>query len=644
MADGPQLGGPPRAAGIRRGCKLMKHLARSLVATLVLFGVPRSSGASAPAPGTQGRKTEKPKGASPAAGANRQEILARLLGLLYSTVQDSKKWDDHVAAARVQAQVADLTWEADSLTARAHLAQAWETAGSIKDEAGQSPHFSESKRAEARRELMLIARRRDPELASRWLAEMAGEAEERRDGTRRGVFDDRTERSAVLLRMAAETVRENPQAAAELAVASLRDGISFGLQNVLLSLQARDFDLARKVFGAAMSRLRASGMTDPGELLILHSYLYTPGMVIGANQTPHEGSFSLSVSRELPATKAPATLDPALAQAFLALAADILISSPLPSSTADPGAAARAQISVIQVVIGEIAKHFPDKASILKARMADIAQDAQFKPAPPDAESAAGPGSTADPEQDAVGQYVSSLEERAKKETDPLARDQLYARAALAAGADNYERSLGLAQKVRDSALRRSLESVVRYRAAVHFALTGEMEKSYVINTGNDDPLHRASSLVVGAQRLATTGKTSTADQWLREASDLVRKAEDGEGQARVMLGAAAVYIKFDGASALESLTQAVKFINSAPAMPADGRAPLNRRFSGLPFGDFIYETAGFGLDSVISASDLESFERMLTALNEISSAERRGLAIVLLCRRHLRSAEPPTR
>lgn len=624
----------------------MKNITAQLLLLLMLAGQQAAPSAAGPQERpARAPAASKQKSSQPPPAATRRALLERLLGLLRSTADDSRKWDDRVAAARVQAQVADLTWDADAPSARAHLLQAWETAASIKEDGERSEYFNNSKRAGARRELMLIARRREPQLAEAWLAEMAGEADERRGEKGRGVFDDRTERSAVLLRMAADTVRDNPQAAAELAVASLRDGISFGLQSVLLSLQARDFDLARKVFRAAMSRLRASGVTDPGELLILHSYLYTPGVVVGASQTPQEGSFSLSISKDQPAGGAPpATLDPGMARAFLGLAADVLSNAPLPSSTADPQAAARAQTGVIQVLIGEIAKQFPEKATMLRARLAGIAQDAQFKPAPPDPEAAVSAAAAADSEGGAVGQYVSSLEERAKKESDPLARDQLYARAALAADAEHYERSLELAHKVRDAALRRGLESVVRYRAAVYFVSAGDMEKSYVINAANDDPLHRASCLVVGAQRLVDKGKTATADQWLREAAELVNKARDDEGQARVMLGAAAAYIKFDVPSALESLNRAVKYINAAPTLSTDERAPLNRRFSGLPFGDFTYETTGFGLDSVISASDIEAFERLLTALNDISSAERRGLAIVLLCRRHLRAAEPPPR
>jgi hypothetical protein len=272
----------------------------------------------------------------------------------------------------------------------------------------------------------------------------------------------------------------------------------------------------------------------------------------------------------------------------------------------------------------------------LKARAENIARDAQFKPSPPNPEINTGMNAAAASGQDIVEQYVSSLEEKAEKEVDPLARDQIYATAALAAGAEHYERSLRLAQNIRDKTLMLNLRSVIRYRAALHFALAGNLEKAYEINAGNDDPLQRASCLVVGAQRLSKAGKLLVADQWLREATELVKKTEDGEGAARVMLGVAAAYIKFDPATAMESLSLAVKLINSSPVMPLEGRAPYTPRFSGLPFGDFTYNTTGFGLDSLISASKIEEFDRILALLNNITSAERRGLAIVLLCRRHL--------
>ena len=118
---------------------------------------------------------------------------------------------------------------------------------------------------------------RAPELAEKWLDEMAREADEGRGDGPRGAFDDRTGRSTVLLQMAIQAADSDPKAAAGLATESLRDGVSFGFQWALIKIQEKDFDLGRPVFRAALTRLRIAGVQDPNELLILYSYLYTPG-------------------------------------------------------------------------------------------------------------------------------------------------------------------------------------------------------------------------------------------------------------------------------------------------------------------------------------------------------------------------------
>src|SRR6185503_2398947 len=58
----------------------------------------------------------------------------RIILLLRSTAEESKKWDDRQLAARVQAEVADLTWEADSGLAGVYLQTAWDTARDICNE------------------------------------------------------------------------------------------------------------------------------------------------------------------------------------------------------------------------------------------------------------------------------------------------------------------------------------------------------------------------------------------------------------------------------------------------------------------------------------------------------------------------------
>ncbi len=117
-------------------------------------------------------------------------------------------------------------------------------------------------------------------------------------------------RSAVLLETALGIAKENPQAAASLAIDSLRDGISFGWQTVLIALQAESGNLAERVLRAALNRLVTVGK---------------------------------SASTIAPAAQS----NPALAAEFLRVATGLLLNAPLPSATPNPPVTARAQISVI---------------------------------------------------------------------------------------------------------------------------------------------------------------------------------------------------------------------------------------------------------------------------------------------------------
>src|SRR5258708_3893889 len=171
------------------------------------------------------------------------KISQRAVDVLRATADDSRNWKNAAAAAMTQAQVADLTWEVDPETATAYLTQAWETSAKVSDDTQTgSPRIS-SARTSTKREILLVARKRSPDLAKRWLDLMTKEAESDSRQKDRGVFDDRTRRSTVLLEMALSIAQQDPNGASELAKESLDDGISFGLQDVLIAIQQQSFDL-----------------------------------------------------------------------------------------------------------------------------------------------------------------------------------------------------------------------------------------------------------------------------------------------------------------------------------------------------------------------------------------------------------------
>lgn len=576
----------------------------------------------------------------------REQQITRILSLLRVTADDAKNWPDAAAASKFQAQTADVLWDAEADIARSLLIKAWDRAGSIEDVKSERSRFrNDSLRTEARRDVILVARKRAPELARKWLGQMAEEAEQAK--TERGAFDDRTPRSTALLQMALQIVDEDPNAAASLLTESLQDGISFGFQQVLIRIQEKNVELSHHVFRAALARLRTNGMLDPNELLILYAYLYTPGRVVAANANADPGHIQLAVGRNRPQIVAAAQLDPALATEFLRLAANLLINAPLPVTTADSTLAARAQFSVINTLMGPISEHLPELAVALQTRAQQIATDASFstvrQSAPPNTPPSL-PGETSATYAD---RRVDLLEEAARNESYSLGRDIAYAKAALATTVEKYIRGWDLANKIEDRSLRDNVGNWLTYRAALHSIKVNNLERAYELAGKNSDPIQRAASLIVGAQGLIKAKDTTRAGQWLHEARSLIRKVEPDEDSVHVSFGISSAFGQFDKVTAFEVFSEAVRQLGKVTLGRRDeDRAPSVTRFSGLETpAVFTYGTEGFSLRAAIDAFGPEQFEDVLGIVNRIPQPDLHGVAIMTLCRKYLRAtAKGPRR
>ena len=571
----------------------------------------------------------------------REQQVTRILAVLSGVANDARNWTDAAAASKVQAQIADVIWDADTDIARGYLIRAWETAGKVElPKQERSPFRNQSPRTEARREVILVARKRAPDLSKKWLQQMAQESEQ--DQHDRGAFDDRTPRSTLLLQMALQIVQDEPEAAAGLAIESLQDGISFGFQQVLIRIQEKNVELSQRVFRAALSRLRTTGMLDPNELLILYAYLYTPGRILAANTDGNTGHVQVAVGRNQPQIAAAAQLNPALALDFLQLAANLLINAPVPATTANPALAARSQLSAINAIMGPISERLPELAVALQTRAQQISTEAQLSTVPQSAPAntpASVPGETS-------GSYaerrVDLLEEAARNENYTIGRDIAYAKAALATTVQNYARGWNLAAKIDDDSLRDNVKNWLTYRATLHFVSQSNLDKAYELAGKNNDPIQQAASLVVGAQQLIKIKDTTRANQWLLEARSLIRKGDPDETSVHVAFGIVSAFGKFDRITAFEVLTEAVRQMGKTKLGPADeDRVPLLKRFSGFESSaDFTYGTEGFSLRAAISAFGPEQFEDVLGIVNRITPTELHGMAIIELSKKYLKTTE----
>jgi hypothetical protein len=563
-------------------------------------------------------------------------LLARIVDVLSSTADEAKKWDDKGIAARTQAQIADLLWDADREPAINYLKAAWTTATSVKEpKRDRSEVVNPSLRNAIRRDVLLVARKRAPQLASQWLEEIVEESKsiEKKD---RGTFDDRSARSSVLLQMAYELVANNPRVAADLLVESLSDGISFNFQSTLIRLQQKDLALAETVFRAALVRLRAVGMSDPNEIFILYSYLYTPGRVLGAGTSDSRQQAQLAIGgpQVTPVSRA----NPALAREFLGIASDLLVSAPLPESNAQ--IAARMHVSAIAMLLREVTDQLPDKAALLRARAHQLDAEAQFStasiPRAPDLPESR-PGES---QESFAERRVDLLEETAAKGRDGLTRDIGYAKAAVATTVERYQRGLDLAGKIDDKTLRNGVRSWLIYRAVLHLIDAGAIDDAARLNSKNDNAVQRAACLVIGAQRLLKVKDTVRATEWLREAGAIVKRSESNEGLAPIALGIVSTYGRFDIQASLDWFVYAVKLLREAPPASLNSdNAPTLQRIAGVTSNTNLTRgTGGFSLQSAVTVFPPEHFEQILYVLNELSPRETRGMAVMTLCQNFLRS------
>jgi tetratricopeptide (TPR) repeat protein len=289
----------------------------------------------------------------------------------------------------------------------------------------------------------------------------------------------------------------------------------------------------------------------------------------------------------------------------------------------------------------KLSQALPEQAVLLQGRLRQMEADAQFVATEPTQADGTG-RREGESQQDYAERHVDSLEEQARKETDPLRRDIAYAKAAIATGPERYERAVSLAEKIRDESLSRNLTNWLSSRSSLYFAGAGNFDRAYELLKKNDDATQRAVCLVVGAQNLVKAKDPLRAGQWLQEARSIINDAEPDEALARVALGAVYAYAQFDQMRALELLDDAVKLMNRSPlASAADEKAPQVERFSGFANADYTRGTQGFGLNAAVGAFGAARFDGVLSSIDKITNAELRGGAIVTLCRNAMR-AEPP--
>lgn len=595
----------------------------------------------------QTSKTDSSNADAKSVENSKQETLnLRIIQVLKQTADEAKGWEDVGVSSKVQAQIADLLWDFEPLVAEIYLKRAWDKAKQAKEDEKKPSQFRNySNRVAVSREVLSVARKRNPELAEKWLNELAKLAEEDFADKNKGLFDDRTARSAVLLQMAMQTVETDVQAAASLANESLRDGISFGFQSVLIQIQQKNPELAAQVFRTALQRINSVGITDTEEIQILYSYLYTPGVVSTTAGSNSQGQTTISIGRNRSRITSAAQLYPELAQEFLVSAARAILRLPFLVGEENPELSARKQFGIVNTILSRLGNSSPELSQGLQERLASISANANFSPDSQTSPREITPIEQGETISDYKKRLLDEILEQAEKISNSLERDIFIAQGVLRSDAEEFEKAKNIAEKIEDKELREEISNFLIYRTSLDFIQKDKFDEADKLLQKNSNQIQKAAILVVGGQKFVVNKDFTQAQYWLYQAEKLFKKNKSSdEDWINIGFGITTAYAKVDDFEAIRMLGESGKLINKDAEKYNSNNAPLAIGFSGLTYSNFTHGTNGFSLDSAVNSFPKEKIEDVLEATNSISNPKAKGLAVVTISRKNLKKVNPNTK
>ncbi len=586
-----------------------------------------------------------------------QREHAQAVSMVEQTAAEAQLWDDKKSAVLALADAADLLWKQTPADARKWLTKAWELIDSVPEEL-QNPDLKEftrrSNKPELQSTVLRVAHAHDPALADSFIKSL--ENKELEEKSERGAFDDRTARSEQFLRLAQQAVGTNPELAFALAQRSLTDGVSFTLQNVLTGLRRKNVDLANRLFDLALARF-SSSMPDPSEAEVLAGYLFQPGMTFSTNSA---GQVILTMNPMQRNEPVVAQSEPQRARAFLVAAYQAFLARPLVVET--PEAKTRAQkiwvfgtrnLGRYQTYATEFAGPARD---FLQRLQTQIYPEGRGDPFSSNRQS--GSGTKPRTEKEIYEDRITDLEDRAAKETDPVAKKLAYINAALAVDATDYERGKQIAEKIADDELRAEVVSYVLYRAALTFVTQKESDKALELAAKLGNLQRRAmvkvavaQSLLGGAVDEKPAAEELTVDQ--QRAIDLlsdverdIKKETPSVNAAKILLGRASLLGKLDKEQALLSLNDAVSAINKLDAFDLnDPSAPrLGLRLSARSAALLDSPRVGFNFRRALEPLIHTEFENLAELAGRFSRKEVRGTGRLTVAKLYLQTAESVVR
>jgi hypothetical protein len=561
----------------------------------------------------------------------------------------------------VQARAGDALWDTDKEKARQLFRRAWEAAEAADRDSANLSDAERRRRAIAqggagargllnmRREVVILAARRDRELGEEFLSKLDESRKAEESGAsatnapqvpaqtneQRINPDNPPAQMMQRLNLAQQLLDDGDvERAVQFADPVLYPVNTFGM-NILNTLREKNRAAADQRFMSLVARAGADPLSDANSVSLLSSYVFTPFLYVTVR--PDGNSHTRQWRGDI---APPAEMEPRVREAFLSAAFQVLL-RPLPPAEEDGTSSGRMGAYVVATrMLPLFERYAPDRAAALRARQAQLAQDTPDRGNRIDDELLTRGIVPEDPNRDRAADALAKLD-NAK---NPHERDMIYFRAAMETFGTDPDKARELAGKIEDPDTRKQMFSFIAFRL-VQSALEAKKADD-VLRYSRGDELSRVQRVwgLTEAARLLTKEQPGRAAEALDEAAAEARKLDDGTPErVRALLAVATRLTELDRPRAWEVMHEVVKAANALPDFSGEGgEITVRVEFKGGGAMTQNNNVESFDLTGVFAALAREDFDRAAALARTLKAEGPRSVAMLAVARSVLVKKQEP--
>lgn len=471
------------------------------------------------------------------------------IDLLRTLAQNLKIESDKLAAAKLQARIADELWRFDESFARDTFRWAFE--GASKPVPEGLPETKQSayivRQAEALNDVLSKFGAHDGSRAQAWLKSFESERLSNNPSAK-------TDAShfELLMQIALQCVSTNTDQAVKLGALSLSGNVvPTGFPQLLFAVANLDRKLSDELLRTAIGTLRRQGYVNSPALIAMSNYLFSQ-------------SGELQTAVNLPEAEL-------LANYFVDAAWRQPGGEGTPLSPSSASLYSLLETRAVPVVT----RYAPDRLPELRGQMGRMVSGLTAEQV-----QRTNLLKAAQQQQDTVSSRNNySLDEqieRAEKEKDLQVRDALYNSIAHTLMRQDTERALAVTGKIDDQDMRMTTEDDINLVKIQQCFYSRSYDEARQTSVKLNNSIFRAKVLVQLASRILSDSKDgSRARELLMEATKAALKSDDSADKVLALLNTVEQYARFDTIQAFDTLNAAIATLNRMKTEKEPARSVL---------------------------------------------------------------------